>query len=429
MGQSWRLRFFTIWSGQALSLLGSGLVQFALVWWLTVETGSATVLALATLVAMLPGILIGPFAGVIADRWNRRLILIVADGVVALATLALLLVYTAGRMEVWHIYAAMFVRSTAGAFHFPTMAASTTMLVPQEQLTRVGGLNQALEGLVRIVSPALGALLLSVSNLSLALMVDIVTACVAILPLLFIAIPQPALTPEQAARETGAWVLHDMRDGLRYLTARRGLLWVVLLATGINLLLAPAFALLPLLVNKVFGGGAGALALAEMLGGVGAIAGGAVLAVWGGFRRKMDTAAMGLVGLGVGGLMIGLAPVTAFWLVVAGMFVTGAMGAFTNGPIMAIFQTVVEPAMQARVLALLGSIAMATSPIGLLVAGPVADTLGVRTWYLLGAGICILVGLLVRFVPALAELERHAAEVAAARGPAAAVNPAQEVSP
>src|SRR4051794_36486257 len=116
----WRTRFFTIWTGQALSLLGSGLVQFALVWWLTTETGSATVLALATMVAMLPAICIGPFAGAVAARWNRRAILILADGTVAAATLVLLLVYMGGGMQVWHIYAAMFVRAAAGAFHFPT---------------------------------------------------------------------------------------------------------------------------------------------------------------------------------------------------------------------------------------------------------------------------------------------------------------------
>ncbi len=410
--QPWRTRFFIIWTGQALSLLGSGLVQFALVWWLTTSTGSATVLARATLFAMLPGVLVGPFAGVIADRWNRRLILMLADGTVALATLLLLAVYAAGGMEVWHVYLAMFVRSAAGAFHYPTMAASTALLVPQEHLTRVSGLNQSLQGVTSIAAPVLGALLLAVADLRAVLAIDIVTALLAIVPLFYFAIPQPALTAEQRLRGTGAWVLHDLRDGFRSMRTRRGLLHIVVMATVINLLLTPAFSLLPLLINKEFGGGPGALATAETVFGVGVILGGGLLAAWGGFRHKMTTSLVGLIGIGAGTVLIGIAPLGAFWLLLVGILVVGVMQAWTNGPIMAIFQTVVEPAMQARVLALLSSIATAMAPLGLLVAGPVADALGVRSWYLMGAVVCAAMGVGGFFLPALRALDDHAIAIA-----------------
>ena len=407
---AWRLRFFTLWSGQALSLLGSGLVQFALVWWLTISTGSATVLAVASLVGLLPFVVIAPFGGVLADRWNRRWIMILSDGIIALTTLALLIVYLTGYLEVWHVYVAMFVRSAAGAFHGPTMMASTTLLVPSKHLTRVSGLNQTLEGITRLASPALGALLLEISDLRAVLLVDIVTALLAIVPLFFFHIPQPELTPEQRARETGAWVLHDMRDGLDYMRRQPGLLTIVTLATGINLLLAPAFALLPLVVNKEYGGGAPMLAAAETLFGVGVVLGGLALAAWGGFRSKIATSMAGLVGIGVGCLLIGFAPLAAFWVVVAGMFLVGIMQSFTNGPVMAIFQTVVEPGMQGRVISLLGSIAMAVTPIGLLVAGPVADALGVRIWYTVGGILCLVIGLSARFLPSYKVLDQVPAQ-------------------
>ncbi|HAE58218.1 MAG TPA: MFS transporter, partial [Anaerolineae bacterium] len=131
---NWKPRFFTIFGGQALSLFGSSLVQFALVWYLTQQTGSATILATATLVAMLPQIILGPFVGALVDRWNRRLVMMVADGLIALATLVLAGLFWFDLVQVWHIYAILLVRSTGGAFHWPAMQASTSLMVPKEQL-------------------------------------------------------------------------------------------------------------------------------------------------------------------------------------------------------------------------------------------------------------------------------------------------------
>ena len=122
--KNWSTRFFTIWTGQAISLVGSALVQFALVWWLTQKTGSATVLAMATLVAMLPQIVLGPFAGALVDRWNRRIIMIIADSSIAAISLLLAWLFATGRVEIWHIYVVMAIRSLGGAFHFPAMSGN-----------------------------------------------------------------------------------------------------------------------------------------------------------------------------------------------------------------------------------------------------------------------------------------------------------------
>ena len=141
----WKLPFFTIWTGQAFSLLGSSLVGFALIWWMTDTTGSATVLATAAIIEFLPRVFVGPFAGALVDRWNRRLVMLVADSITALATAGLIYLVWAGNLQIWHIYALMLVRSTAGAFHMPAMFSSTSLMVPEDQLTRVQGLNQLLQ--------------------------------------------------------------------------------------------------------------------------------------------------------------------------------------------------------------------------------------------------------------------------------------------
>ena len=190
--KNWAPRFFTIWTGQAFSLFGSQLVQFALIWWLTQKSGSATVLALATLVGMLPQIVLGPFAGAIVDRSNRRMIMIIADTGIALFTLLLIYLFATDQVQIWHVYVVMAIRSLGGAFHYPAMAASTPLMVPEAQLTRISGLNQTLQGLMALIAPPAGAFLLGVLPTQGVLFVDVGTALLAILPLFFINIPQPA---------------------------------------------------------------------------------------------------------------------------------------------------------------------------------------------------------------------------------------------
>lgn len=412
-GERWAPRFFTIWTGQALSLVGSGLTQFGLIWWLTISTGSATVLAMASLAGLLPQVVLSPFAGVLADRWNRRLILLLADGIIALATLLLLLLYWLGLMQVWHVYVVMFVRSAGSAFHQPTMAASTSLLVPKTQLARVGGLNQMLQGITGVASPMLGALLLSFAGLGVVMAVDIVTAAFAILPLFFFRIPQPPADPLPGNESVVKWVLNDLREGLRYVRVRRGLIYALAISTLLNFLITPAFSLMPLYVNSVFGGDAQMLALVEMLLGIGMIVGGLLLAAWGGFRNKAITALAGIATIGLGVAVIGVAPADRPWVLVAGGFIVGFAVSFANGPILALLQSVVASEMQARVFSLTTTAALAITPFSLAIAGPLADALGIRIWYLLAALVCISLAILGYFVADVREMEQHLALVAA----------------
>ena len=395
---NWKRTFFLIWTGQAFSLLGSSLVQFALVWWLTQKTGSATVLAAATFVALLPSVFLGPFVGALVDRWNRRIVMIAADGMVALATAALVILFWLDIAQVWHVYVVLFVRSLTGTFHFPAMQASTSLMVPDKHLSRISGLNQALRGILNIAAPPLGALLIGLIPMAAVMAIDIVTAAIAILPLLFVSIPQPQqANPSEAVTPTT--VLRDVAAGLKYVKAWPGLLGVIILAMLLNFVIAPSGTLMPLLVTKHLNGDAYLLGFMESAFGAGIIVGGIILAVWGGFKRRIITSMSGVIALGAGVLFLSAATKESLWLGLAAQGLMGFAIPFANGPLMAIMQSRVAPEMQGRVFTLLESGATAMMPLAMIIAGPVADALGIRTWYVIGGAACILIalgGLLVR---------------------------------
>jgi DHA3 family macrolide efflux protein-like MFS transporter len=376
----WAKPFFTVWTGQLFSLVGSALVQFALVWWLTQQTNSATILATATMVAMLPEIVLGPFTGALVDRLNRKRVMMIADGAVALTTLGLALLFASGQIAVWHIYVAMFLRSLGGAFHWPAMQASTSLMVPEQHLARIAGVNQAVRGGVAIVAPPLGALLLDTLPMAGILSIDVVTAMIAIAPLFFVAVPQPTRS-DAGQLVTLRVVWKDVIDGARYVRAWPGLLGLLGLAVLLNFFFAPAGALTPLLVKQRFGLGAFEYGYTEAALGIGVVVGGLLLGVWGGFRRRILTSLMGLSWMGVGILVVAAAPIGSFWLVLVGMTILGVMNPITNGPIQAIMQARVAPEMQGRVFMLVGSICGAMMPLSMLIAGPLSETMGIRTWY------------------------------------------------
>jgi len=405
--ERWKGRFFTVWAGQAVSLIGSSLVQFALVWWLTRQTGSATVLATATLFSILPQIFLGPFAGAVIDRVNRKTVMIVSDSLIALATLVLIYLFAIGRQSVPAVYLIMLIRSACSAFHYPSMQASTSLMVPQQQLARIAGLNQTLEGIISIIAPPLGALLISIFPTQGVLSVDVITAAIAVGLLLVVHIPQPAKILAMAEGGNKSTFSQDLKEGVKYMVAWPGLLAVAILAMLINFLLTPASALIPLMVTKIYQGGAIQLGLLDSIFGVGVIIGGLALSTWGGFKKRIVTCMMGIIGIGMGILIFGSMPSRFFTLALSGVFLLGAMRVFANGPLNAILQATVDPGMQGRVLSLIGAGATAMSPLSLLVAGPVSDAFGIRTWFLLGGGACILVTLVAIFIPAVMKIEEN----------------------
>jgi len=410
----WKTPFFTIWTGQQFSLIGSQLVQFALVWWLTQTTGSATVLATATLVAIIPQVVIGPFAGPLIDRFSRRTVMIIADGGIALASAALAYLFFAGIAQVWHIYLIMIIRAIGGGFHWPAMTASTTLMVPGEHLTRVAGLNQTMQGATNIVAPPLGAILLAILPMYGILGIDVFTAAIAIGPLFFVHIPQPGIAEEEKEMP----YFKQIRAGFHYVWRWKGLLLVIAMAMLINFAVQPAFSLLPLLVKKHFAAGALQLGWLEAAFGIGVVLGGLALSVWGGFRRRIFTSVLGIVGMGVGIFVIGFLPSSALLIALGPLFLVGIMNPLANGPLQALIQSTVSPEMQGRVFTLLGSLVTAMSPLSLAMAGPIADWLGIQFWYIVGGAIMIAIGLIAFAVPQVIHIEdEHAALMEDASGP------------
>lgn len=406
--EKWAPRFFTIWGGQAVSLFGSALVQFALIWYITQQTHSATALAMATLAGMLPQVLIGPFAGVLVDRWNRRWIMVFADAAIALTTLALAALFALGVVQIWQIYLALMIRSAGGAFHYPAMTSSTTLMVPKQHLARIAGMNQTLQGLMGIVAPPVGALLVSILPTQGVLMIDVTTALVGIAPLLFLSVPQPVRQDVKAGEtkpSSSFW--SDAREGLRFITSWPGLMIIVLMAIVLNGLLTPTGSLMPLLVTKHFGLGPLSLGLTETFWGIGMILGGVILGAWGGFKRKIVTSLMGVAGIGLGTLLIGVAPSGMFPLALAGMFFLGFNIVFANGPLQAIFQTVIPPEKQGRVMSLISSMVIAITPLSLLIAGPLSDRIGIQIWYVISGVVCVVLAVAGFFIPAVMGIEHN----------------------
>ena len=408
-GEKWKLRFFSIWGAQLFSLLGSNLVGFALVWWVTKTTGSATLLAMASLVGLVPQIVIGPFAGTLVDRWNRRLVMIFADSIIALATLFIAVLFWLGNVQIWQIFILMFVRSVAGGFHWPAMQASTTLMVPKEHLARIQGLNSMVGGGMSIFIAPLGALLIEFLPMSAVLGIDVVTAIIAISPLFVLDVPQPQGNGHPAgtgdSQRTSVWT--EFMEGLRYVVSWKGLLMIGGMAIILNFLLNPAFTLLPILVTQHFKGEVFQLAWLNSVNGLGTLAGGLVLSLWGGFHKRMYTSFSGILGMGIGSFMIAIASSQGYLLALVGMFLFAFFNPLANGPLMAAVQAVVAPEKQGRVFTLIGSVAGAMSPVGLIIAGPLADAYGVQTWFMLGAVACFILGIGAFFIPAIVHFEDH----------------------
>jgi len=402
IGYNWQKRFYTIWIGQAFSMVGSALVRFALIWWLTEETKSAVVLTTATIASILPMIGLSPFIGPLVDRWNRRWVMVVADALIAFLTAGLAVLYALGLAQVWHVYVILFLRSFGDAFQSPAMQASTSLMVPKNQLARVAGMNDTLMGIVNIVSPPLGALLVKTISMQGTLAIDLITAVLAIGPLLFISIPQ--IKKRSNARRSSSF-LSEMSEGLRYVWEWRGLFFMFVVLAALRFFLAPAFSLLPLMVTEHFGGDALELAWMSSSHGFGFIAGGFILSLWGGFKRRTNTALIGLIGVGLGSMAFGLIPGNLFWLGMAVMFLRTAMIPFIRGSVMAIFQTNVPPELQGRVFTLLMASISIMAPFGLVLGGPIANAYGVNAIFIFAGIGCLGVALTWALNPSILNME------------------------
>ena len=227
MNKDWKKIFMIIWSGQFISILTSSIVEFAIILWITMKTGSAEVLALSAVASMLPQSLLGPFAGILVDRWPRKTVMIAADSFIALCTMVLAILFYFGEVQIVHIYILMVLRSIGGAFHEPAMQASVPLLAPKEELMRISGINQMIHSVCSIAGPALGALAITLMSMTPVLMLDVAGAAVACISLLFVTIPNPV----REGMTKNIHLVGETKEAYAAVRKQRGLGWLFLLMT------------------------------------------------------------------------------------------------------------------------------------------------------------------------------------------------------
>ena len=380
-----------------ISLLGSALVEFALAWYLTIETGSATILATAMMVALLPQIILGPFIGPLIDRWNRKRIMIGADLSIALITVGLVVLFYLDALQIWHIYAALIARAIGQAFHFPAMQATIPLIVPQKHLVRISGLIQMFQGIINIAAPPAGALLMGLLPMQGVLSIDIITAAIAITCMAAVSIPKTIRTAGTVATS----VIKEMIQGFRYILSWKGLASLMLLSALLNLFLLPPFTLLPIMVTTHLEGDVLKLGWLESAFGIGVITGGLILGAWGGFKKSIITILSGVALAGIAVIALGFTSMSLFLLGVCACFVIGAGLTFASAPVLAIIQKVVVNDMQGRVFSLLGAIGAAATPLGLIIAGPLADSLGISSLYFIAGAATVILCITALFIPSV----------------------------
>lgn len=363
--------FVIIWAGQIVSLLGTKMTRFALIIWAYGQTGNATTLALLGFFGFVPYVLVSPLAGVWVDRLDRRRVMLLADLGAGLTTLALLALYATGDLHIWHLYVAEALTGIFDAFQVPAYTAATSLLVPKRHYDRASGMRSLALSTADILAPAFAGLLLGVVGLAGVMLVDVVTFLAAVGTLAFVRIPAPPVTEDSP--EDGESVWQQMAFGFRYIRARGGLLGLLLIFTGVNLFAALTyFGVLPAMILARTGGDQLALAAVHGALGLGGVIGGLVVSV-GGLPRRRIHAALGATAISFlgGDFLFAVGQSTAVWAL------AGLVGAFFI-PILisgdrAIWQAKVPPAAQGRVFSVQGMARNAMTPIGYLLAGPLAD--------------------------------------------------------
>lgn len=414
--RNWRVLVGAVWSGQAFSILTSFAANYAVVWWLTESTGSATLLTFMTAMMYLPMALLGPFAGTVVDRFPRRAVMIAADLASALFALAMALLIVAGHLSVGLIVTMMLARSVFQAFHSPAMQALMPCLVPDRHLVRISSLGQGIQSIANIAGPALGILLYTAFGLQAALLLDVGGALLACAGLLFVR----GVDDGHMAQTQRTGVVTEMRDGLRALRSVRGLAPAFVWLLVGYLFFAPIGSLFPLLTYGHFGGDGFQASLVEAVWGAGALVGTAILGVWGGGRRLMRLVMIAQTSMGVFTLAEGLLPPDAFVVFVILLVPQAIIDAFYYTPLMALIQRLIEPQLLGRVVSLYMTGTSLVAPIALLISGPLADACGVAAWFVVcGAGL-IVSGVGMMLTPSVHGLDRAAqrrAEQSAAAEP------------
>lgn len=399
--KNWLTIIAFIWAGQAVSIVTSYAAGYAVVWYVTESTGSALVLAAMNIAVLLPVGLISPFGGVVADKHNRKLIMIVADGAVGIVSLIAGLLILLGDVSIALLLVVCIARAIGQAFHSPAMMAAMPMLVPDKHLLRINTLDQLLTSIASIGAPAFGIFLYTTLGFSSVMFLDFAGACVAILGLALAKIP----TVVDVSAEN-QHVFANLRDGWRAIAKTRGLVLLICGVTVGMMIFGPLSAIFPLMTYQHFGGDGYAAAMAEAAFGAGLLVGSGILIAWGGGKRLAGLIAVAAVIVGAATAACGLLPPSGFPLFIVLVAVMAVACAWFNGPTMTLTQRNVPDNKMGRAMGLLNAALGLATPIGIAVGGVLAEAIGVAPFFVVDGLACLMLGLLFYLPKSIRALDK-----------------------
>jgi DHA3 family macrolide efflux protein-like MFS transporter len=376
----WKNKIIQFLTAQTVSLLGSSLVQYSIVWYITLATSSGAMLTISTICGFAPQIIISIFAGVWIDRYNRKRLIMISDGMIAVATLILAIVFLTGYKNLWVLFIVLAVRSAGTGIQTPAVNALIPQIVPKEHLMKIIGVNSTILSLIMFLSPALSGAILSVSPLETVLFIDVVTAMIGIGITLTIAVPN-----DRRAEDIGKSSLHDIKMGFVYLKENSFVKRLMLFQIIVLFLISPSAFLTPLMVSRTFGMEVWRLTLGEMTYSAGTALGGILIVAWGGFKNRMDTTILAGTAYGILMIAMGLSPVFPVYLVFN--LLIGVTAPCYNSPITVMIQEKVEPSMHGRVFSFMQIATSCTLPIGMVLFGPIADKVRIQSLLIIAGSL------------------------------------------
>ena len=390
----WKKRVAIFLTGQTISTFGSFLVQYAILWHLTLTTKSGGVLALAAIFGFLPQAIVSIFAGVWADRVNRKTMIIIADSMIALTTLGLAILMLSGVDDLWLIFAVMAARSIGAGFQMPAISALIPQIVPSDQLMRVNGINSSIQSSLSLLAPVAAAGVYATMSLTAILFIDVITAVIGVLLLSTIVVP----TLARVSSDEKPSYFGDLRDGVQYIFGNHLVRWVMVIFGLVFLLIVAPSNLSPLMVVRTFGSEVWMLTVLELAFGVGMVLGGVLMASIGAKADRIKTIIGSSILFGV--LAVGLGFTTNLILYYFLFFIVGlAVPAFSTSA-MTLLQETVEPERQGRVFGFVGIVMSVAMPLGMAVLGPLADVVSVELLLIVTGAATVLIAVVAVLLPA-----------------------------
>lgn len=377
MQDRWKQNATLFLASQAISLFGSALVQLAITWYITLTTKSGAMMTISILCGFLPTLVISPFAGVWADRYDRKLMIAIADAMIAACTLILAILFLMDYDSVWLLFVASAIRSLGSGIQMPAINAFLPQFVPPESLTRVNAINGTIQSTMTLLSPMLSAALLTVASIEAIFFVDVVTAAIAVTILLgFLRVPPH----ERANQEKIEGYFSDLVAGITYIAKHDYLKAFFLFNAAFCTFLGPMAFLTPLQVARTFGEEVWRLSASEVSFSLGMVLGGLLMASWGGFANRLYSMALANFLFGGCAVVFGLPPTFGIYLLT--MVIAGVVIPMFNTPAIVVLQERVESAYHGRIFGVSTMIASSLMPLSMLIYGPLADMVPVERLFM-----------------------------------------------